>query len=362
MSKIAHISVVHPYYDTRISYRMSQMLSANYDVHLYIPQADKLEITSISKHSVALIKNLFLRLIFIHTSLFFRIVKGKYKLLHFHDPELLPMASLFSFLGKKVVFDVHENLPEQFQSKKFGTFSWRIFNFFKKHFSSKINWVIAEESYSSWLNKPITCILNYADFNSLTPFINDVRSGNKFFYVGGISEKRGLLLFEKVLKTLKSKNIEAEIHLFGRIYDHHITALKNEEIGLFYHGEKTLKEAAEFSKNCIAGLAILLPDGNYNQSFPTKAFEYVALKLPIIISNFDYYQSLFSNEKAISVNPESELELENAMVKILNEPEMAKIMSENAYQFGMKNFNWNTELKKLIDLYLKLGIEFKNGH
>jgi hypothetical protein len=44
-------------------------------------------------------------------------LREKATICHFHDPEFIPYAILLKILGKKVVYDVHEDLPRQMMDK-----------------------------------------------------------------------------------------------------------------------------------------------------------------------------------------------------------------------------------------------------
>ena len=49
---------------------------------------------------------------------FWLALKTNSKIYHFHDPELIPYAILLRLFGKKVIYDVHEDLPEDIVKKE----------------------------------------------------------------------------------------------------------------------------------------------------------------------------------------------------------------------------------------------------
>ena len=86
--KIAHITSVHPFNDTRIFLKECKSLSKKYEVHLINKDFDG------NKDNIVFIKARFLKKRFFRIisswliGLWYTIGKG-YKIIHFHDPELI---------------------------------------------------------------------------------------------------------------------------------------------------------------------------------------------------------------------------------------------------------------------------------
>jgi len=110
--KVVHISTVHQLHDTRILYReCASLVKFNFDVSLLICE-DKSEI--INGVKIIPVKKSNTRFKRMTVSAFDAVKKAtqlKASIYHFHDPELIPWMLLLVVLGKKVVFDVHENIP-----------------------------------------------------------------------------------------------------------------------------------------------------------------------------------------------------------------------------------------------------------
>ncbi len=139
MKKVCHITTVHPSFDKRIFHKECKTLAkAGYDVILIAQHekdevVDKIKIIALPKP-----KNGFERILFSSQKAYKLALKQKVDIYHFHDPEFLPWAiKLKKKTGTKIIYDVHEDYPEQILSKhwipKFlKKIISRVFNFYEK--------------------------------------------------------------------------------------------------------------------------------------------------------------------------------------------------------------------------------------
>ncbi|MFN4190866.1 MAG: glycosyltransferase, partial [Pseudothermotoga sp.] len=126
--KIVHFTTVHPAFDIRIFHKEAKTLAqAGYNVTL-IAQHEKEEIVN----GVRIIplprsKNRLSRFLILTWCAFFTAIRQRAQIYHFHDPELIPVGIALRLAGKKVIYDVHEDLPRQILSKPWIPRSLRSF-------------------------------------------------------------------------------------------------------------------------------------------------------------------------------------------------------------------------------------------
>src|SRR6056297_500916 len=121
--KIIHITTVHPRTDTRIRVKEAATLARIWpgEVALYVQDGKGDETDAqvgVVVHDTGPPERGRLRRMTRGAFRMYRAVRrARPRIAHFHDPELLPWAMLLRLQGMKVVYDVHENVPAQIESK-----------------------------------------------------------------------------------------------------------------------------------------------------------------------------------------------------------------------------------------------------
>ncbi len=327
--KICHISSVHPSRDTRIFYKECISLKkAGYDVTLIAGNNQTEEtVGGIKIIDFPPFKNRLFRMLFAPLRMFNLARKQKAKLYHFHDPELIITGIMLRMMGKQVIFDIHENIVKQIKSKKFLLFPSLLSGLFMPFNFIACKWfhlILAEHSYEPIYkksSKSYEIILNMPGIGFLEPYNVPDRSGlNNIFYIGRVTKLRGVDVSLKALHLLKHQGIETTMHFVGDIDE----ALKKELENLDYydqikknvifHGRMNLDDGYELAKDCLIGISVLKPIENYLESYSTKVFEYMAVSMPVITSNFELYKKVVEkHECGLCIDPEDPRELADAI-------------------------------------------------
>jgi glycosyltransferase involved in cell wall biosynthesis len=364
---VCHLSSVHVATDTRIFYRYCSHLSQKYKVTLIAVHPKDEHLQGIHIVPFQRFKNKLLRVFFTWILMFFKAIRTPADLYHLHDPELIPCGLLLRFLGKKVVLDIHENVAEDIFDKPWipaKKILYACFHFFEKKAVKRFPIILAEHSYEPRYKKmgaDFTTVLNYPDLPFFAPFAENVnRKTNRIFYMGILLESRGLQQVAEALYILKKQGHLLQFDVVGELYSslekqlHALPFWGEVSEQIQFHGRLTLEKGYAISRNAAVGMCIIQPMKNSVGSYPTKMFEYMAIGLPQVTSDFPLYRSVVEeNDVGICVNPSNPSEIAAAILSVLQHLEQAENMQQNGLQAAHK-YPWSGEMEKVYSLYSRL--------
>lgn len=365
MTKIVHISTIHPRRDTRVFYRECLSLKkAGYDVIFIVADGKGDEnFKDIKIIDIGKFKSRFKNFIFSYFILKKIINKIKPSIVHFHDAELMFVGKFLSNKGIDVFYDIHENVAMQILVKSYIPLFLRkplkfIYVFTEKLLINNFHLILAEDSYKPlYENKGKTCtvVLNLPETNAFDKYIKANRMNEKgIFYIGGVSNVRGLDTTVEALKILNNRNIDFFMHYVGPISSDLLKEvnLNGIENKIKFYGRLDLLEGYSLSRKCKVGLAVLKPIKNYIESYPTKIFEYMSIKLPLITSDFPLYKNVVEkNNCGFCINPYSANELADYIQRIFEDDNLSNKIAVNGYNLVKNKFNWETQEIKLLNCY-----------
>ncbi|MEK6520424.1 glycosyltransferase family 4 protein [Bacillus thuringiensis] len=367
LKKVAILTSVHYAFDTRIFYRISKSLVKHgYDVTLIAPSDD---LTQTTKDGIKILpvkkqKNRFFRIFKTTHDVYRKALKTDAAICHFHDPELIFVGFLLKLRGKTVIYDIHENIPKQILTKNWvplKRFVSLIYKFIERLFIKNFHLVLAEKSYESLYSyhKSKVTVQNFPNLDILPDIISE-KEKNSIVYVGGVSKERGLENVIHALIKLNRKGYDFQFICIGpanESFKNHLEQLcidNDIQEKVSFLGRLRAEDAYAIVKKSAIGLAILQPIKNYVESYPTKLFEYMALRTPYITSNFKLYTELTIDTKAgITIDPLNINDLKDALIELLEDQSKLKAMSENGRKAVEQKYNWTKEEEKLINLYKK---------
>lgn len=366
---ICHISTVHLALDTRIFYRYCQTLKDSFEVSLIACHPKKETIRGVEIIPYKRYKNRIFRTLFSWLLVLPKCLKQKADLYHLHDPELIPLAIILKTMGKKVVYDIHENIAQDIFDKdwiKFKSFWYALYNLIERPVLKRSPIILAEKSYLdrySSLARDVTVIYNYCDIEFFEPLYKpyQLRDPHKLFYSGILLLNRGILEIAEALYLANLEGKRYEFHCVAELYtqvSEALTALPywNEiKDQITFYGRLSLEKSYEVAKQCGIGLCIIHPMNNSIKSYPTKLFEYMAVGLPSISSNFPLYKSVLEhNNCGITVNPNNAKELSKAIINLTANSSLLETFSKNGKKAVALRYNWKTEAVKLMNTYQRI--------
>lgn len=366
--RVCHLTSVHTRYDTRIFVKECCSLALNgYDVSLLV--ADGLG--DEEKNMVKIIdlgkpKSRFHRILFWRNKVFNNALSVGAEIYHFHDPELLPIGKRLIKKGKKVIYDVHEDVPRQILTKAYIPKALRniiskTFENYENRICPKLSGIVAATPFIRdrflQLNNNATEVQNFpllSEFNTVK-IAREINKKNAVCYMGGISKVRGILNMVNAMEYAEG----AELLLAGNFESEE---LRNRALQLKGWGKVCelgflgRTQVAETLAQSMAGLVVLEPTLNYLDSIPVKMFEYMAAGIPVIASDFPYWRKLIEEEDcALFVDPNHPAEIGRAIADLVQNRSKSFEMGQRGKSAVIKKFNWKMEEGKLLALYKRIS-------
>ncbi|MCD8503277.1 MAG: glycosyltransferase [Bacillaceae bacterium] len=126
--------------------------------------------------------------------------------------------------------------------------------------------------------------------------------------------------------------------------------------GIDYYVPKTEIDAAYLQEQWLAGVALFPPTEHYFKKELTKFFEYMTAGIPILCSNFPAWEAFVKKYNCgIAVDPFDDGAIVKAIQYLRNNKSEAVKMGNNGRRAVVDRLNWETEGRKLVDLYHRLG-------
>lgn len=361
--KICHITSVHSQSDTRIFLKECRSLaSGGFEVNYVVPEAENSIIENIEIHGLKKTsKSRLLRMTITVKEVYQKAIEINADVYHFHDPELIPVGLKLKKRGKKVVYDIHEDLPRAILSKRWIKPIIRrpMARFF--------------EIYENWAAKKFDCLMTATPFitkrfkkiNSNTininnyPLLDELQSSNpeifqekqrQVCYVGGLGPIRGI---HQLLSAADS--INGAIHIAGPINPNDMEEQLISHKNIEYLGFLDRVQVKDLLSSSVAGIVTFLPEPNHINAQPNKMFEYMSAGIPVICSNFPLWRSIIEKHNCgICVDPEKPEEIAKAISYLCDNPDIAVRMGRNGRAAVEIEYNWEHESEKLIEAYKNL--------
>jgi glycosyltransferase involved in cell wall biosynthesis len=369
--KVAHMTSVHNAVDIRIFQKECRSLArAGFQVTSIGPHSgdsviDHVRIKSIERDSTRLA-----RMTRTVRRVYREAVKQDADLYHFHDPELIPVGLLLRARGKLVIYDLHEDYPKDILSKGYlpawsrGSISWLMKQLELsscRHFSALVTVTpsIADRFYR--VNKRTIVVHNFPSTKDLVlnrPYRSWESRRQSVAYVGGIMATRGIREMVKAMSLLP-RSLPATLELAG---PHPEGEPAVEELAtqpgwerVRHHGFVDQTSTFEILHQTRAGLVLFHPIPNHMEAMPQKIFEYMGAGLPVIASDFPLWRRILGDAGCgMFVDPQDPQSIARAIEYILSNPAQAEEMGRRGREAVLKNYNWDGQAQKLVQLYTDL--------
>jgi glycosyltransferase involved in cell wall biosynthesis len=372
MPDIVHLTTVHPRADVRILAKEARTLASGLGREVVLVVADGLGSSGARDGGIAVYDvgkppaGRLGRFVDGSRRALREIRRLEPRIVHFHDPELLPAALILKACGYGVIYDIHEDVPRQILSKHWISPALRLP---ASWIVSALEWLAARSFDGLIAATPkiarrfpaqrTQVVQNFPILDELVvqgaaPY---AKRAPMFAYVGGITAIRGAREMIEALEVLGPvANVRLDIAgTFSPPGLHDELSARPGWSRVTWHGHVGRAEVARLLSEARAGLVLLHPVENYVESYPVKMFEYMAAGLPVIASDFPLWREIIEETRCgLVVDPRSHDAIAAAMRWMLDHPREAEAMGRRGREAVERAYSWNAEGARLIDLYRRV--------
>lgn len=279
-------------------------------------------------------------------------------IVHLHTPELLPICPALKKKNIHIIYDVHENYRKNIQFGRYYPFYLKPFlltylNYCQSFVRKYVDIIIyAELAYQNYLNHDVDKVFYVLNaFQPIQPSQEFLLSFNPdtydliLLYTGTIAKEWGIVkaiqTWEKLQKQYKTALIIAGSGSFKEISIHQDIFCYPAKGYLPYSHIVRLLEEMFPIKNKVLGLMLYEPLPHIIECLPTKWFEFMYYRIPILFTDTPYWNTL-NNTLQFGISSQN---IDNISLPLHYYP-----LPDEKY----KAYTWQQQEVHLLEAYTKL--------
>jgi len=284
-----------------------------------------------------------------------RDLQQKYDLVHVHSvPDFLVLCALVPRLrGTPVILDIRDILPEFYASKfavsskslgfRFLCFVERLCGRFATHV------IVANHTWQQrLLSRSVkygkcTVVLNVPDRSIFVRNPKTTRCSERFLliYHGTLNWHQGLDIAVRAFARIKDLAPEADFHIYGdgpskpELFS--LVERLHLENRVFVHDRRPVREISAVLETANLGIVPKRKDDFGNEAFSTKTLEFMAMGVPVIVSDTKVDRHYFDNSVVRFFRGEDVEDLAFCMLDLIQHREKRQALVERAANFVSEN-------------------------
>lgn len=369
--KVCHLTSAHKAKDDRIFVKECISLAkAGYEVYIIAPDAENRvcdNVHFLGINSFKIKSSRVRRFVKVGRLVYQKAVELDADIYHLHDPELLLYGLKLKHRGKKVIFDSHEDVPNQILSKTWipgllRSFVARIYEIIEKRCITKFDGVITVNDIIAnrlkKINSNVAIVTNYPVLEESRRLKDSCTSKERSIcFAGNIKPDYMHHLILDVIDEID----DVKYYLAGSVSETYLDNLKHTPgwDKVVFKGFLNRKDLFELYSVSMIGVALhnYAPNvgGREGSLGIIKNFEIMMAGLPIVCTDFRVWKHIVQEEQCgICVNPTNKEEIKEAITYLLNNPQIAFQMGKNGREAVKKKYNWGLQEPILFNFYERL--------
>ena len=307
--------------------------------------------------------------LFFFRSMFFLALhsRPKYDLIHVHSvPDFEVFATIVPrLLGTRVILDIHDIVPEFYASKfkvNERSYVFRLLILIEKLSCAYCHKVII--SNHLWRDRLVQrsvpsgkcfAIINYPDTSIFRPVARQPKDTNEFLmcYPGTLNRHQGLDVAIRAVALLRDKLPGLKFLIIGDGPDREKLKemVKNERLEdrVTIKGFVTLETVADIMSTVDLGVVPKRKDSFGNEAFSTKIMEFMAMGVPVVVSNTRIDQYYFSDKLVQFFESDDPRDLADQIATLAANPDKRHSLAVSATEFITQN-NWKVKSNEYLVL------------
>jgi glycosyltransferase involved in cell wall biosynthesis len=295
--------------------------------------------------------------------------RSRYDLVHIHNiPDFLVFGAWYpKWTGAKLILDIHDIVPELFQSKfpsrRNGGYTWALMLIEKVSAKFVDHVIVANHIWSNTLvrrsvpEEKCSVILNYVD-PSIFYRRARTRSDERFIVVfpGSFQGHQGLDIGIRAFARVREQMPNAEFHLYGggggRNAQDELVNLAN-SLGLAdsvrFFGLLTLDQVPQVMANADLGVVPKRADSFGNEACSTKSMEFMSQGVPVVGSRTKIDTIYFDDSTIRFFTSGDDEAMAEAMLDVIRHGDVRNRLISNGLEY-VERYSWDRRKRDYLDL------------
>lgn len=371
---IAIVTSIHPDFDARVWRHAKLLANSGHTVHLVGPWAVEPGPgrEGVIFHPFKKAQSRAARLMNVPRNLLpalWRIL-DQVDVVHFHDIDLLPWMTVLA-LRKPVVYDVHENYPDEMLVREWiprwlrHPLAWGV-RWGQWVCSRIIRHVVLvapsqEPDFGDWgLHK--TYIFNYASRALIDTVSSDwLQRDPRVVFIGAHHDNNGSRLLLDIAERLLTRAPQLRILTTSRFFDERFRQQFIADIERRGLSNIDLVDSVkppqimDILNQATIAISPNLRVPQQIKGIHTKIFEYMAAGLPIVISDLPHQIEVVGQQGAgLLAQPEDVETFVDAVLRLVQDPALARSLGQAGQQAYVTRYSYESQLSGILTFYAGL--------